>query len=61
MITMLKNIKLKRQIIKKKEINGNKKKFELYNQPYTFFKPNYNSIIPLKIFQTWFKKTKSKI
>jgi len=51
---MLRNVK-KRQINKKKEINGNKK-FELYNQPYTFFKPNYNSIIPLKIFQTWYTK-----
>jgi mannosyltransferase OCH1-like enzyme len=30
--------------------------YKIYNQPYNFFKPNYNSIIPLKIFQTW--KTK---
>jgi len=26
---------------------------KLYNQPYSFFKPYYNSIIPLNIFQTW--------
>jgi mannosyltransferase OCH1-like enzyme len=29
---------------------------KLYRQPYTFFKNNYNSIIPLKIFQTWHDK-----
>ena len=36
--------------------NNDNKNFILYNRPYTFFKPNYNSIIPLKIFQTWFTK-----
>jgi len=30
--------------------------YKIYNQPYTFFKPYYNSIIPLKIFQTWHTK-----
>lgn len=29
---------------------------KLYNQPYNFFKPYYNSIIPLNIFQTWSTK-----
>jgi len=29
---------------------------QLLNQPYTFFKPYYNSIVPLKIFQTWHTK-----
>ena len=28
----------------------------IYNRPYTFFKPNYNPIIPLDIYQTWFTK-----
>ena len=41
-------------------INKNKKNMilllKLYRQPYTFFKNNYNSIIPLKIFQTWCNK-----
>jgi len=27
--------------------------FKLLNRPYTFFKQKYNSVIPLKIFQTW--------
>lgn len=31
-------------------------KIAIYNQPYTFFKQNYNPIVPLKIFQTWFTK-----
>ena len=30
--------------------------FELLNQPYTFFKNDYNTVIPLKIYQTWFTK-----
>jgi mannosyltransferase OCH1-like enzyme len=30
--------------------------FELLNQPYTFFKNDYQSVIPLKIFQTWYTK-----
>ena len=29
---------------------------KIYNRPYTFFKPYYNSIIPLKIYQTWVTK-----
>jgi mannosyltransferase OCH1-like enzyme len=29
---------------------------KIYNKPYTFFKPYYNSIIPLKIYQTWATK-----
>ena len=32
------------------------KKYKIYSQPYIFFKPNYNSIIPLKIYQTWYTK-----
>ena len=30
--------------------------YKIYNQPYTFFKSYYKSIIPLKIFQTWHTK-----
>lgn len=29
---------------------------KIYNKPYTFFKPYYNSVIPLKIYQTWITK-----
>lgn len=29
---------------------------KIYNRPYTFFKPYYNSVIPLKIYQTWATK-----
>lgn len=39
--------------------NSNKKKNifkKIYNRPYTFFKKYYNSIIPLKIYQTWSTK-----
>ena len=28
----------------------------MYNIPYRFFKPYYNSVIPLKIYQTWITK-----
>ena len=31
-------------------------KLKIYSQPYTFFKPYYNSLIPLNIFQTWITK-----
>jgi mannosyltransferase OCH1-like enzyme len=45
---------------KKNKKNNNLDKevllIKLYKQPYTFFKPEYNSIIPLKIFQTWYTK-----
>ena len=30
--------------------------YKIYNLPYKFFKPFYNSVIPLKIFQTWHTK-----
>lgn len=53
MITLFKNAKSKNQIIK--EIRD-KKLFILYNQSYTFFKPIYDSKIPLDIYQTWFTK-----
>lgn len=33
-----------------------KQRFMMHMQPYTFSKSNYNSIIPLKIFQTWHSK-----
>ena len=39
--------------------NSNKRKNifkKIYNRPYTFFKKYYNSIIPLKIYQTWSTK-----
>ena len=41
---------IKKTLIKKEE------KYKIYNQPYKFFKQNYNSIIPLKIYQTWHTK-----
>ena len=37
-------------------LNNKQILIKLYNQPYTFFKQYYNSIIPLKIFQTWYTK-----
>jgi len=40
----------KNEIIPKMDI------FKFYNQPYTFFKPDYNSVIPRNIYQTWFTK-----
>lgn len=43
-------LSLNKELIKKQE------KHKIYNQPYTFFKPCYNSIIPLKIYQTWYTK-----
>jgi len=39
-----------------KEYNKISKDNETYNKPYTFFKPDYNPIIPLKIYQTWYTK-----
>ena len=39
--------------------NKNKKQKilnKIYNRPYTFFKPYYNSVIPFKIYQTWVTK-----
>jgi mannosyltransferase OCH1-like enzyme len=41
----MKNSESKKNILKK-----------IYNRPYTFFKPYYNSVIPLKIYQTWTTK-----
>jgi mannosyltransferase OCH1-like enzyme len=34
----------------------NNSKIKIHNKPYRFFKPYYNSIIPLKIYQTWHTK-----
>jgi mannosyltransferase OCH1-like enzyme len=34
----------------------NNSKIKIYSQPYRFFKSHYNSIIPLKIYQTWYTK-----
>ena len=31
-------------------------KHNIYNKQYRFFKPCYNSVIPLKIYQTWYTK-----
>jgi mannosyltransferase OCH1-like enzyme len=45
MQVFIKNSESKKNILKK-----------IYNRPYTFFKPYYNSIIPLKIYQTWVTK-----
>lgn len=51
---MLLNDKRKKyeEDIKKRKIIQN----IIYNQPYIFFKPDYNPIVPLKIFQTWYIK-----
>ena len=47
------------QLKSKKYVN--KKKTDtndllIYSRPYTFFKPNYNSVVPRDIYQTWFTK-----
>jgi mannosyltransferase OCH1-like enzyme len=42
--------------INKNDIKKNIIKTYIYNKPYTFFKNDYNCIIPLKIFQTWYTK-----
>jgi mannosyltransferase OCH1-like enzyme len=44
------------QNMKKKTSFLKNVKYQVFNRPYTFFKPVYNSIIPLDIYQTW--KTK---
>ena len=50
------------KILDTQKENNNKKRIlkkyssKIYNQPYIFFKPFYNSIIPLDIYQTWFTK-----
>jgi mannosyltransferase OCH1-like enzyme len=31
-------------------------KYKIYSLPYTFFKPDYNPILPLTIYQTWHTK-----
>ena len=38
------------------KILNNNKKNVIYNHKYNYFKNNYNSIIPLDIYQTWFTK-----
>lgn len=45
-------------IEKKKQTEERKKilEYKIYNRPYIFFKPDYNPIMPLNIYQTW--KTK---
>ncbi len=40
--------------INNRALNNSKNK--IHNQPYSFFKPYYKSIIPLKIYQTWYTK-----
>jgi mannosyltransferase OCH1-like enzyme len=47
------------QLKSKKYVN--KKKTDtndllIYSRPYTFFKPDYNSVVPRDIYQTWFTK-----
>jgi mannosyltransferase OCH1-like enzyme len=42
--------------INNKELIKKEAKYKIYNQPYHFFKSYYNSIIPLKIYQTWYTK-----
>ena len=43
-------------IQKNKKNTNNINKLLLYNQRYKFFKENYNSVIPLDIYQTWYTK-----
>ena len=43
------------KLLQNKIIKFNKD-FIIYNQPYTFFKKDYKSIIPLNIYQTWATK-----
>lgn len=45
-------IKLPNKKIKKLKIDKSK----FYNRPYIFFKPNYNQVIPMDIYQTWYTK-----
>jgi len=41
----------------KERTDGQKERLlKMYNRPFIYFKPHYNSVIPLKIYQTW--KTK---
>ena len=40
----------------KKKVTSKKYSLKIYSKPYTFFKLDYNSIIPLDIYQTWFTK-----
>ena len=47
---MINMLSINKELIKKEA------KYKIYNQPYIFFKPYYNSIIPLKIYQTWYTK-----
>ena len=49
MLKILNTQKKKKSVLKNYD-------FKIYNQPYTFFKPDYNSIIPCDIYQTWFTK-----
>ena len=51
--------KLMIQLKSKKYVNKKKTNTNdllIYSRPYTFFKPNYNSVVPRDIYQTWFTK-----
>ena len=43
-----------KKYVNKKKTNTND--LLIYSRPYTFFKPNYNSVVPRDIYQTWFTK-----
>lgn len=53
---MIKILNPQRKKYNKRNLLLKKYSFKIYSQPYTFFKPDYNSVIPLDIYQTWFTK-----
>jgi len=56
MLKIFNNQKVKNRKNNKNNLVQQNNDFKMYNQPYTFFKPEYNSIIPRDIYQTWFTK-----
>ena len=56
MIKIFNNQKVKPTKNNKNETITKMDVFKFYNQPYTFFKQDYNSIIPRDVYQTWFTK-----
>ena len=44
------------KILENKKNTNKRNRLLIYNKPYTFFKENYNSVIPLDIYQTWYTK-----
>jgi mannosyltransferase OCH1-like enzyme len=56
MLKILNNQKVKKIKNNKNETIAKINVFKIYNQPYTFLKPDYNSVVPRNIYQTWFTK-----